>query len=138
MPEGPAAKSHVLVVEDNPSDVYLLRLAFDRAGVDCEMTVLQDGAAAMAYIEQTEHDAARPALVIVDVNLPRRSGMDVLTALRAHPVFAPVAVAILSSSSSPRERAAIQQHENLRYFTKPPTLDEFLELGPALAKLFNS
>ena len=137
MPDGPIAKPQILVVEDNPSDVYLLRMAFDRAGVDCELTVMEDGAAAMAYIDQTGDDASRPALVIVDINLPRRSGLDVLTKLRAHPVFAPVAVAILSSSSSPREQAAIQEHENLRYFTKPPMLDEFMDLGPELAKLFN-
>jgi CheY-like chemotaxis protein len=129
------AAPRVLVVEDNPSDIYLLRLAFEHAGLSCDFTTFEDGAAAIAYIRQTGAASTPHQLVVLDLNLPRRGGMDVLKELRAHPAFSPVTVAILSSSSSPREQAAIEEFDNVHYFTKPPTLDEFLGLGPELGKL---
>lgn len=128
----------VLVVEDNPSDVYLLRLAFEQAGLRCDFTAFEDGAAAIAYIHQTAAESIPYDLIILDLNLPRRSGMQVLKELRAHPAFSPVTVAILSSSSSPREQAAIQEFNNVHFFTKPPTLDEFLGLGSELRKLLDT
>jgi chemotaxis family two-component system response regulator Rcp1 len=129
------AQPRVLVVEDNPSDIYLLRLAFQQAGLSCDFTEFEDGAMATAYIRQYVAESIPHHLIILDLNLPRRSGMEVLKELRAHPSFSSVTVAILSSSSSPREQAAIQEFDNVHFFTKPPTLDEFLGLGSELGKL---
>jgi len=130
------AQPRVLVVEDNPSDIYLLRLAFEQAGLNCDFTAFEDGAAATAHIRQSGAESIPYHLIILDLNLPRRSGMEVLKELRAHPAFSSVTVAILSSSSSPREQAAIQEFDNVHFFTKPPMLDEFLDLGSELGKLF--
>ena len=136
MPAPQITQPRVLVVEDNPSDIYLLRLAFEQAGLNCDFTAFEDGAAATAYIRQSGAESIPYHLIILDLNLPRRSGMEVLKELRAHPAFSSVTVAILSSSSSPREQAAIQEFDNVHFFTKPPMLDEFLDLGSELGKLF--
>jgi CheY-like chemotaxis protein len=138
VPDTQIAAPRVLVVEDNPSDIYLLRLAFEHAGFNCDFTAFEDGAEAIAYLRQTGAESPHHHLVILDLNLPRRGGMDVLKELRAHPAFASVSVAILSSSSSPREQAAIREFDNVHFFTKPPTLDEFLGLGTELGKLLGN
>jgi CheY-like chemotaxis protein len=74
-------------VEDNPSDIYLLHLAFKQAALHCDFTRFEDGAAAIGYIHETTVTPAIYQLVILDLNLPRRGGMEVLKELRAHPPF---------------------------------------------------
>src|SRR5579864_4857641 len=108
--EFPDSKTHILVVEDNPGDVELLRRALQDARVECELTVIDDGAEALALARQSGKYAntAPPDLVIVDWNLPKHGGNEILAALRANPTFAALPVLILSSSSSPRERAQME------------------------------
>ena len=129
-------KSHILLVEDNPADVGLLRLALKGAQVDCELTVLEDGAEALAFIRHHRNpDASVPDLAVLDLNLPKNGGLEVLEAIRANPAFSAVAVAILSSSSSPRERARIEEFGVDRFITKPLDLDGFLGIGSILKTL---
>ncbi|HWF10204.1 MAG TPA: response regulator [Bryobacteraceae bacterium] len=124
-------KAHVLVVEDNPADVELLRYALGGAGVDCELTVIDNGGDALAFFEQrgVYANSTPPDLAILDLNLPRYDGIEILEAMRASRKFADVAVAVLSSSSSPRERARIEAFHIARYITKPPNLDEYMRIG---------
>src|SRR5690242_10298272 len=103
-------KSHILVVEDNPADVGLLRLALKAAQVECDLTVLEDGAEALAFVRHRQNSGdSVPHLIVLDLNLPKNGGLEVLEAIRANPAFSGMAVAILSSSSSPRERARIEE-----------------------------
>jgi CheY-like chemotaxis protein len=129
--------TRILLIEDNPADVDLLRRAFKSARLECELTLMEDGAEAMAFIRgQGPYAAAPPPdLVVLDLNLPKNDGVEVLQAMRASPQFSSVPVAILSSSSSPRERARVEQFHIGRFITKPPDLDEFLEIGSTLKSL---
>jgi CheY-like chemotaxis protein len=126
----------ILVVEDNPMDVDLLRWALETASVPCELTVFEDGGEAIQFAQQKGQyaSAKAPDLVILDLNLPRNDGIEVLEAMRANPVFAHVPVMILSSSSSPRERAKLQVFGVGRYVTKPPDLDEYMKLGDVVRR----
>jgi CheY-like chemotaxis protein len=128
---GPNGKARVLVVEDNPADVELLRYALGSAEVDCELTILDNGGDALAFFQQRGKyaDVAPPDLAILDLNLPRYDGIEILEAMRASQVFAEVPVAVLSSSSSPRDRAKIDAFHIGRYITKPPNLDEYMKIG---------
>ena len=130
-------KPHLLVVEDNPADVQLLRLALDHAGLDCDVTVLEDGAAALAYIRklQAASHSAIPNLVVLDLNLPKNGGIEILEAIRNTAAFNRMAVAILSSSSSPRERQRIDSFGVDRFITKPLDLDAFMEIGNEIKSL---
>jgi two-component system, chemotaxis family, response regulator Rcp1 len=127
----------ILLVEDNPGDVELLRLALMKAGLDCDLTVLDDGAEALELVRQQGKyaDAPAPDLAVLDLNVPKYDGIEILEAMRANPAFAHVRVAVLSSSSSPRERANIEKFHVSRYITKPLDLDEFLKIGVILKEL---
>jgi CheY-like chemotaxis protein len=129
--------ARILLVEDNPGDVELLRLALKKAELECELTVLDDGDEALSLVrQQGQYAAARvPDLVVLDLNVPKYDGAEILEALRANPAFAEVKVAVLSSSSSPRERANLEKFHISRYITKPLDLDEFLRIGEVLKAL---
>jgi len=128
---------HILVIEDNAADVELLRRAFANAHLDCRLTLLEDGAEALAFLRRLEipGEERPPDLVILDLNLPKNDGIEVLHAMRAAPAFAAVPVAVLSSSASSRDRARIEQLGIGRYMTKPPDLDEFLGIGLILKEM---
>ena len=130
-------KVHILLVDDNPADVELLRRALIVAELDCTMTVLEDGAEALAFLRRQEDqpDGRVPDLIVLDLNLPKNDGLEVLEALRASRTFASAPVAVMSSSAEPRERAKIEQFGIGRYITKPADLDEFLRVGFILKEL---
>lgn len=130
-------RPQILVVEDNPADVQLLRWALERADLHCDLTVINDGSAAVDYVQQRGQyaDAAVPSLALLDLNLPKYDGIEILQALRASPAFADVPVAILSSSSSPREREKLDAFGVARYITKPADLEHFLAIGFVLRDL---
>lgn len=130
-------KAHLLLLEDNPGDVDLLRRALRSAEFDCELTVLEDGAEALAFVrQQGKYAGARiPDLAVLDLNLPKNDGLEVLEAMRASRVFDAVPVAILSSSSSPHEQAKMQAFRIGRFITKPPDFEEFLKIGSTLKAL---
>src|SRR4051812_34004156 len=97
------ARTTVLVVEDDPDDRALLARAFQKAGVAMPLRFAVDGDEAVAYLE----GAARalpdscPAVILLALKLPRRSGFEVLTWIKGHPVLRRVPVIILTSSSGP-------------------------------------
>jgi CheY-like chemotaxis protein len=127
-------KARILLVEDNPADVGLLRLALKDAEFDCDLTVLEDGAEALALLRRGGYQDGTPIpdLAVIDLNLPKNGGLEVLEAIRANPVFEGMPVAIFSSSSSPRERAKIEEYGVDRFLTKPLDLDGFLGIGSIL------
>lgn len=132
-----ARKFRILLVEDNAADVQLLRMAFQEASLDCDLIVLEDGAEALALVRQQGRFAESqvPDLAVLDLNLPKNGGVEVLDAIRESQAFRQMPVAILSSSSSPRERAKIEEFGVKRFLTKPLDLDEFLGLGLVLKTL---
>lgn len=131
-------KLKILVIEDNPGDVLLLKLALKAAELDCEFVVVTDGGAALAFVKDSENGGHAPVfdLAVLDLNLPKNDGLEVLDAMRASRLYRNVPVAVLSSSSSRREQAKIERIRTARYITKPPTLDEYLAVGRTIKKLF--
>ena len=130
-------KVRIVLVDDNPADVRLLRLALDNAHLDCELIVIDDGAEALAFVRQQGQDARNspPDLAVLDFNLPKSDGFQILNAMRENRAFTGVPVAVLSSGLSPRDMAKIQEFSLARYITKPSTLEEFLKIGSSLKAL---
>ncbi len=129
---------HILLVEDNDADVYLLRKAFEFAGLGVELTVIEDGAEAIAHVRAGGNDGRsmlRPDAVMLDLNLPKSEGTDVLEALRANAHFSGVPVIVLTSSPSPVDQHRIAHLRVDRFITKPPDLDEFLKIGHLVGDL---
>lgn len=121
----------VLLADDNPSDVYLIREALREHAVDCVLRVVSDGKDALRAIsgEAGNCDAASLGLIILDLNLPRHDGIEILQKLRESAAFEHTPIVVLTSSDSPRDRVLANQLGATRYLRKPSSLDEFLNLG---------
>jgi CheY-like chemotaxis protein len=121
----------VMVIEDNPTDVFLVREALRAHDVKVDLLVFEDGEAAIEYVRQLDTDdkLACPSLILLDVNLPRADGFEVLRVLRSSPSCGNTPVIIMTSSAAlPDRTAASALHANA-YFQKPPSYDAFLTLG---------
>lgn len=129
--------SRILLVEDNEADVYLFRKALETADLQFELTVMGDGAEALAFVRREGKYSASsvPNLVVLDLNLPKDGGIQVLRAIREREDFSNVPVAIVSSSASPQDRHETGKLGVDRYITKPPNLEEFLKIGQTFREL---
>lgn len=121
----------VLVIEDNSTDVFLVREAFRAHGLEVDLQVLEDGEAAITYVRQLDTDAslACPSLVLLDVSLPRADGFEVLRCLRGSPRCGNIPVIVMTSSAALPDRATATALRADAYFQKPPGYDAFLTLG---------
>ncbi len=120
------------MVEDNRGDVFLIRESIETASVAATLHVVQDGDKAIKFLERagSDPDTPCPALVILDINLPKRSGRDVLQFMRINEHCAHVPVLIVTSSDSQRDRDDMARLGIHGYFRKPSEYDEFMKLGP--------
>lgn len=130
----PRTKPVLLMIEDNPGDVELFRWVIGEAGIDCDLCVIGDGGAALEFVRR-EDGSPVPDLVILDLNLPKVSGKEILTGVRSSIAFANVPVVIWTSSNARIDRAQLEPLGITRYFVKPPELSEFLKLGHAIRGL---
>src|SRR4051812_9690862 len=96
----------ILLAEDNPADVFLVREALAAHALQVNLHVVKDGEAAIRFIEAVDQadDLRCPELVLLDLNLPKKSGLEVLATLRRSIKCAKVPVAIISSSRAPAEK----------------------------------
>lgn len=126
----------ILLAEDNAADVYLVREALSAYGVKHDLSVVDDGEKAIEFLALTDADANRPSpqLLLLDLNLPRRSGLEILRFLRASRRFADIPVIVLTSSDSPQDRARVAELGVAHYFCKPSDFDEFMRLGAIVAE----
>ena len=127
----------ILLVEDNPADVYLLRMALTNAQLNFELNVIEDGALALDYVDrQGKNPTSRiPDLAVLDLNLPKIEGLEVLQVMRSNLRFAEVPVVVTTSSSSAGERARSMQLGVEQFLTKPPDLEGFLRMGTILKEI---
>ena len=129
----------ILLAEDNPADVYLIREALREHGVQCRICVASDGRRVMEMIAKAEPlETEDLALIILDLNLPLHDGIEILRHLRSSSVLAHVPVVILTSSDSPRDRIVASELGAVSYLRKPSNLEQFLELGAVFRNLLES
>ena len=119
----------ILLVEDNAGDVRLTREALRDAAVPLNLSVVGDGLEALAYLRRSgRHSAAaRPNLILLDVNLPRKDGWDVLAEIKHDADLRPIPVVVLTTSQSLSDVQRSYQLQANAFVSKPGTLDEFLE-----------
>lgn len=126
----------ILLAEDNPADVYLIREALKEFGVVCSVKAVADGKDVLALI--SSGDAAWcPDLFILDLNLPRHDGIEILQKLKSTEAVAHVPVVVLTSSDSPRDRLIADQLGAARFLRKPSSLEQFLQLGAVFKELLS-
>jgi two-component system, chemotaxis family, response regulator Rcp1 len=126
--EGESRPVEILLVEDNPGDVRLTREALKEGKVRNNLHVAQDGVEALAFLrrEGKHAEAVRPDLILLDLNLPRKDGREVLEEIKADPQLRPIPVVILTSSQAEQDIVrAYDLHANC-YVSKPVDLDQFI------------
>ena len=119
----------ILLVEDNAGDVRLTREALREADVSVELTAVADGEQALATLRG---DAPRPDLILLDLNLPKKNGLEVLEEIKGDPALRTIPVIMLTTSSSARDIRACYERGVNCYVVKPLDLDDFTRLVQAI------
>jgi CheY-like chemotaxis protein len=119
----------ILLVEDNPQDVDLTLRAFKRHNLLNPILVARDGEEALAWLPRWDAGEASPAVILLDLKMPRVSGLEVLERLKTHPIHRAIPVVVLTSSAEERDlRAAYALGAN-SYIVKPVDFDKFIEMA---------
>jgi two-component system, chemotaxis family, response regulator Rcp1 len=129
---------HILLVEDNPGDVELTLKALHDGKLRNTITVVTDGEEAMAYLRggQGHERATRPDLVLLDLNLPKMDGREVLQAIKDDPALREIPVVVLTSSAAERDILESYRLQANCYITKPVDLDQFFDVVRALEQFW--
>jgi chemotaxis family two-component system response regulator Rcp1 len=125
-------------VEDNRADVHLIREAIRASHLNATIHVVRDGEQATDVFDAAERDNSLPCpdLVILDINLPKKSGSEVLDRMRRSRRCNNALVVVVSTSDSETDRASFTKLGVSEYFRKPLEYDEFLKLGDVIKRLF--
>jgi len=115
----------ILLVDDNPMDVELTQLAFRKSRLTNPIEVARDGEEALAWIPRWEAGEPTPVVILLDINMPRVNGLEVLQALRGHPVSRLLPVVVLTTSSTSHDIEAAYRHGANSYIVKPVDFDKF-------------
>ena len=134
----PGRQIEVLLVEDDPGDVLMTKEAFEDYKLKNQLHVVNDGSEAMAFLRQQGQyaDAPRPDLVLLDLNLPRMDGREVLQAIKSDPDLASIPVVILTTSEAEEDvLRSYSLHANA-YVTKPVDFDRFIQVVRQIDEFF--
>ncbi|MEO8200988.1 MAG: response regulator [Gemmatimonadota bacterium] len=130
MPDTSMIPIEILLVEDNPGDVRLTREALRESRMRNNISVASDGVEAMAFLHRANpfEKAPRPDLILLDLNLPRKSGRDVLEEIKTDEGLKHIPVVILTTSQAEQDILASYRLRANAYVTKPVDLEKFLKV----------
>ena len=127
---GSSDRAEILLVEDNPGDVRLTEEAFDEAQIANTLHVATDGVEALDFLHQRGEyaDAPRPDIILLDLNLPRKNGDEVLSEIQDDPDLSCIPVIVLTSSEAEEDvERSYELHANA-YLTKPVDPERFIDI----------
>lgn len=137
--EGPSAPAEtstastpltIWLIEDNPADAFVMTEALKSSGLLFQLQSVVDGEAALELLRAAEDgEQVLPALILLDLNLPKISGLEVLSQIRAAARCGRVPVIVVTSSEAPSDLSAIRELSATAYFRKPTSLDAFMKLS---------
>jgi CheY-like chemotaxis protein len=127
---GHSRPAEILLVEDNPGDVELIEEALQSGRVLNRISVAGDGEAAVAFLkrERDYENAPRPDLILLDLNIPKKNGFEVLAEIKRNPDLANVPVVILTTSQADRDIVKSYTLQANCFVSKPVEVDEFLSV----------
>lgn len=133
--------SRILLAEDNDGDVFLVRRALEKKGLPHELFVVHNGEEALGWLDShssVQNQDVPPDLILLDLNLPRIDGGQLLSHIRKSNAYSRTPVIVLTSSDSPKDRQmAMELGANL-YFRKPTDLASFMDLGRIIDETLNA
>ncbi len=126
---------HILLVEDNEGDILLTRVALENAAVDFKLSVITDGKEAIDFLSKKENTLAGelPELILLDINLPKKNGHEVLSFINATPALKNIPVVMLTTSSSQNDIDLAYASNAAGFITKPSDLSDFLNAVAGVA-----
>lgn len=119
----------ILLVEDNPVDLDLTLRAFRRKGFTNQIQVARDGEEALAFMDRWAAGEPWPAVILLDIHLPKINGLEVLRAFKAHERFRRIPVVVLTSSREDRDLKAAYDLGVNSYIEKPVSFSKFVEVA---------
>jgi chemotaxis family two-component system response regulator Rcp1 len=125
----------ILLAEDNPGDVFLVREALREHRLEFELFVAENGDKVAALLERVGKSVPQPDVLLLDLNLPGIEGKQLFQQVRAHPLCANVPIVVVTSSDSPKDRAWTSEFQVSHYFRKPSDFEEFLSLGAVVREV---
>jgi len=127
-------RKQILLVEDHPGDITLTRRAFQRLSTPNDLHVVVDGVEAMAFLQQVGRftDAPRPDLMLLDLNMPRKDGREVLREVALDVVLKTIPIIILTTSSAEHEVASAYTLCANSYIVKPVSFEDFMGVIKAI------
>jgi CheY-like chemotaxis protein len=127
----------ILLVEDNPMDIDLTRRAFARRKLINPIEVAHDGEEALEYLARWESGEALPVVVLLDINLPKVNGLDVLRHYKTSPVCHRVPVIVLTTSAEDRDIQSAYELGANSYIVKPVDFDKFVQVAAQIDIYWN-
>src|SRR5438128_1829127 len=133
-----SSKPAILLVDDSPADLDLIREGLAGSNHECDVHVVPDGEEAIAFLRNVGRyvDAARPDLMILDLNLPRKDGRAVLANFKSEPGLRTIPVVIFTTSRSRKDVAHCYELGANCYVTKPGSLQDFLRAVQSIEKFW--
>ena len=127
----------ILLAEDNLGDVIIVQEALQEHEIECDLHVVRDGSEAIEFVNRIgqAHGTPCPNLLLLDMNLPKVDGPQILSLLRNHPPCRYIPVIVVSSSDSEKDRAKMAELGISYYFRKPLDYSAFLELGAIVRRI---
>lgn len=119
----------ILLVEDNPMDVDLTLRALSRHHLANPVEVARDGEEALAYLARWEEGISPPAVILLDLKLPKVDGLEVLRRIKQHPQFHTIPIIMLTTSREDRDIQAAYELGVNSYIVKPVEFDKFIEIA---------
>ncbi len=130
--EAPNANHPILLVEDNPLDVDLTLRAFARRKLTNPILIARNGEEAIQWIEKWEQGSEQPVVVLLDLKLPKISGLEVLSALKKHPKYYAIPVVVLTTSSENDDVKKAYELGANSYIVKPVDFDKFVDVAATI------
>ncbi len=133
-----SAHAEIMLVEDDPGDALMIEVVLLDQGLAARVRVVADGAAALAYLRGPDATGARrrPSLILLDLNLPRHDGRELLAELKADAQLRAIPVVVLTASAAAADVAACYDLQASAFVTKPTDLDQFAEVVRGIEKFF--
>jgi len=119
----------ILLVEDNPLDLDLTLRAFATKNITNPIQTARDGEEALMYLEKWEQGGPTPVVILLDLNIPKVSGLDVLKVIKAHPDYKMIPVVILTTSSESSDVKTAYQLGANSYIVKPVDFEKFIDVA---------
>ncbi len=121
--------SSILIIDDNPTDALLIKEAFAISEINSEIHIVDDSCRALQFIKE---QTSLPSIILLDLNMPKKSGLEVLIELRSYPKSSFIPVIIFTSSDAPEDVKAAYEHGSNAYVRKPGDFESYIRIARSI------